>query len=975
MAETRQCPKCGAELAPSALEGLCPRCMGRIVFGTSPATLSPQAAAPDVPSPASSAAQPSTLDPQPLVGHYKLLQKIGEGGFGIVYMAEQLEPVQRKVALKLIKAGMDTQEVVARFEAERQALALMDHPNIARVLDAGATDTGRPYFVMELVNGIPITEFCDKAQLSTTERLQLFIKVCHAVQHAHQKGIIHRDIKPSNVLVTLQDGEPLPKVIDFGVAKALGQKLTEKTLFTAFQNLVGTPAYMSPEQAELSGLDVDTRSDIYSLGVLLYELLTGVTPFSKETLDKAALDEVRRIIRETEPPRPSTRLQTLGDKLVEVAKRRNTEPAALSRFVRGDLDWIVMKCLEKERARRYETTNGLATDIECHLNHEPVSAAAPGKLYRAGKFVRRHKVGLAMAAALVLLLLAGTVVSTWQAVRASRAEARDRAARMRAETGAQFLKDMLEGVGPSVALGRDTTLLREILDKTARQVGRNLQDQPDVQAELRRTMGGVYTALEQFAEAEAMHTNALGVQEKLFGRQSLEVAATLNGLMEVLWNQGRLAEAEKAERESLVIRQRLRGPEHLDVANSLNNLAVVLRDEQRHGEAEPMFREALRLERKLLTNDNARVAETLTALSSLLWQTSRLPEAEEMDREALAMFQQLNGAESLEVALALNNLGTVLRTAGKLDDAEPVLRQAMELNEKMLGERHSVAVKAHYNLAGVLWEAGKLPEAESLYRGVLAVWQQPGEARVEVAHTLNNLGTVLRDAGRLAEAEAIHREALAMYRKLSPEHLGIPVSYHNLAYVMQDGGRTNEAELNFREAIERLQRMGDAQRAWLANALNNLAVLLRDTGRLTDAEPLARQALEIRRKVLDTNSPPLALSLETVASLLQRQGKPGEAEPLARECLAIRERRLPNHWRKYHAQAALGAILSQQSKFAEAEPLLREGYNGMAAQHERIPAHAKGHLEHAGQQLIGLYEAWGRLDQAAEWKKKMGSVP
>ncbi len=355
-----------------------------------------------------------------MIGRYKLLEKIGEGGFGVVYMAEQVEPVQRKVAVKIIKPGMDTRQVIARFEAERQALALMDHPNIAKVLDAGATEAGRPYFVMELVRGIPITDYCDQKSLSTAERLPLFIQVCRAVQHAHQKGIIHRDVKPGNVLVTLHDGRPVPKVIDFGVAKALGQKLTDKTLFTGFAQMLGTPAYMSPEQAELSGLDVDTRSDIYSLGVLLYELLTGVTPFDKETFAKAAMDEIRRMIRETEPPIPSTRLQTLGESLTDVAKRRRTEPATLRRLIRGDLDWIVMRCLEKDRRRRYETANGLARDLERHLNREPVSAAAPSWTYLATKFIHRHRAVLATCSALLLLLLAGAGVSTIEAVRANR---------------------------------------------------------------------------------------------------------------------------------------------------------------------------------------------------------------------------------------------------------------------------------------------------------------------------------------------------------------------------------------------------------------------------------------------------------------------------------------------------------------------------------------------------------------------------
>jgi WD40 repeat protein/serine/threonine protein kinase len=355
------------------------------------------------------------------IGRYKLLQQIGEGGFGIVYMAEQTEPVQRKVALKIIKAGMDTREIIARFEAERQALALMDHPNIAQVHDGGATETGRPYFVMELVRGVPITAYCDQANLTTRKRLELFIKVCRAVQHAHQKGVIHRDLKPGNVLVTLHDGEAVPKVIDFGVAKALGQKLTDKTLFTRFEQMVGTPAYMSPEQASLGGLDIDTRSDIYSLGVLLYELLTGVTPLDDETLRQRALDEIRRMIRETDPPRPSMRLSTLGERLVQVAKHRQAEPTALSRLLRGDLDWIVLKALEKDRRRRYETANGLAADIQRFLENEPVTAVAPSASYRLRKFVRRNRTIVKLAAAIVALLLGGITASTWLAILATRA--------------------------------------------------------------------------------------------------------------------------------------------------------------------------------------------------------------------------------------------------------------------------------------------------------------------------------------------------------------------------------------------------------------------------------------------------------------------------------------------------------------------------------------------------------------------------
>ena len=441
MAERRVCARCGTALKAYAGGRLCPSCLlrgGLPIDGGAASVTTPSA-------PGCALSLPHafgdnellavTEKPGDKIGHYKLLQQIGEGGCGVVYMAEQQEPIRRKVAFKVIKVGMDTRQVIARFEAERQALALMDHPNIAKVLDAGATETGRPYFVMELVRGQRITGYCDENSLSTEERLGLFMQVCHAIQHAHQKGIIHRDIKPSNILVTVVDGKPVPKVIDFGIAKAVSQQLTDKTVFTAFEHFIGTPAYMSPEQAALSGVDVDTRSDIYSLGVLLYELLTGHTPFDPRTLVGAGVNEMRRVIREQEPPRPSTRLSTLdAAERTTVAKRRQAEPAELRRLVRGDLDWIVMKCLEKDRGRRYESANNVALDIAHHLQHEPVTAAAPSTVYRAQKFVRRHRTGLAMASALLLLLAAGVVVSTWQAVRATRAESKEKIQRAHAES-------------------------------------------------------------------------------------------------------------------------------------------------------------------------------------------------------------------------------------------------------------------------------------------------------------------------------------------------------------------------------------------------------------------------------------------------------------------------------------------------------------------------------------------------------------
>jgi serine/threonine protein kinase len=427
------------------------------------------------------------------IGRYKLLEKIGEGGCGVVYVAQQEEPVRRRVALKVIKLGMDTRSVVARFEAERQALALMDHPNIAKVLDAAATETGRPYFVMELVRGVKITDYCDQKSLPTSQRLELFIQVCRAVQHAHQKGIIHRDLKPSNILVTVNDGAAVPKVIDFGIAKATQRELTDKTVYTQFQQFIGTPAYMSPEQAEMTSIDIDTRADIYGLGVLLYELLTGKTPFDSKELLGAGLDAMRRTIREKEPARPSTRLSTMvAADLTAIARRRQTEPPKLLNVVRGDLDWIVMKCLEKDRTRRYETANGLGEDVTRHLRDQPVLVRPPGMLYRFRKLVRRNKLMFAAGAAVAIALVVGLGFSTWmflqeQATRKRAVGAekvlnqlrrQDQTQAIKTKEVAHFIKDLLDAIGPSVAQRLDTNQAKEllgnakeILDKTSEHAG------------------------------------------------------------------------------------------------------------------------------------------------------------------------------------------------------------------------------------------------------------------------------------------------------------------------------------------------------------------------------------------------------------------------------------------------------------------------------------------------------------------------
>jgi eukaryotic-like serine/threonine-protein kinase len=692
------------------------------------------------------------------IGRYKLLQQIGEGGCGVVYMAEQEEPVRRRVALKVIKLGMDTRQVVARFEAERQALALMDHPNIAKVFDAGATETGRPYFVMELVRGIKITDYCDENHLGTEQRLRLFVQVCQAIQHAHQKGIIHRDIKPSNVLVADHDGVPVPKIIDFGIAKATtDQRLTDKTLFTAFEQFIGTPAYMSPEQARMSGLDIDTRTDIYSLGVLLYELLTGKTPFDPQDLLAAGLDEMRRTISETEPPQPSTRLSTMPEaELTTAAKHRRTEPAKLGSLIRGDLDWIVMKALEKDRARRYETANGLAADILRHMNCEPVVARPPSRLYEFQKTVRRHKFGFAAAAALILVLLAGVLVSMWQAIRATKAVREQSRLRQVAETKesksqqvARLLKDMLRSAGPDVALGRDTTLLRGILDRTTASANTYLTNQPEVQGELLSISGGAYASIGEYAKAEAAYRQALAIRRKVLGKDHPELAATLVGLADMLAGAGRHAESEVLFRESLQIRRKVYGNEDWIVAGCLNNMTGPLAAQGKLAEAEAISREALAMKRKLLSNDLAAVS---------IWTNA--------DQALAAKRQSLANGDG-EVAISLRDLGLVLRTRGKLAEAESMLGEALATFRRALGDQHPEVAFTLNGLSDVLARVGRLAEAETAQREALAIQRKLYDANSShLVGTINGLEYILKQEGKVEEARALSTELQAMQRSL-----------------------------------------------------------------------------------------------------------------------------------------------------------------------------------------------------------------
>ncbi len=783
---------------------------------------------------------PSAERPGTQIGPYKLLEQIGEGGFGIVFMAEQAAPVRRKVALKILKPGMDTRQVVARFEAERQALALMDHPSIAHVFDGGATPSGRPYFVMELVRGVPITEFCDQNQLAPRQRLELFIPVCQAVQHAHQKGIIHRDLKPSNILVVMHDTTPVVKVIDFGVAKALGQQLTDKTLFTGFAQLVGTPLYMSPEQAGQSGLDIDTRSDIFSLGVLLYELLTGTTPFNRERFKLAAFDEILRIIREEEPPKPSTRLSELdtapalqnghetpreqiGSRsvatttLASVAAFRGTEPAKLTKLVRGELDWIVMKALEKDRNRRYETANGFAADIQHYLNDEAVVACPPSTTYRLRKFTRRHRVPLTVAAAFLLLLVAGAVVSTYQAIRiraeqentlAQKLEAdrqRNRAERERdravaaeqkaltearkSEQVAAFMTDMLNGVGPSVALGRDTAMLREILDRTTRRLDQ-MKGQPAVEADLRTVLGGVYYDLGDYQIAEEMHRAALVLRRELLGSKHADVARSLVSLGEALRKQARFDDAKRLFTEALSIQRELLPEGDPAIGLTLFHLGMVYNVMWNGAEAEGYFREALVIARH---HSHWSIAGVLDQLALSLTYQRKYSEAEPFARECVEMRRKQSPSGGPGLATALHNLGFLLREHGRVAEAEPFFREALEIRRKCLGRYHQEPIVTLIIFSESLRRQGNLEEAAQLACEVIALSNEPAspaDLRRFAGSAYGVLASVRSEQGRTDEAIAANRKVI----ELKPKH---GHGYNGLAWLL-----ATCADVRFRDPSE-----------------------------------------------------------------------------------------------------------------------------------------------------------------------------
>jgi serine/threonine protein kinase len=916
------------------------------------------------------------------IGRYRVLEKIGEGGFGVVYMAEQEEPVRRKVALKVIKLGMDTRQVVARFEAERQALALMDHPGIAKVHDAGATPSGRPFFVMELCQGKSITEYCDGNRLPLRDRLGLFVQVCQAVQHAHQKGLIHRDIKPSNILVSTVDGSPVAKVIDFGIAKATEARLTEKTFFTENKQLIGTPEYMSPEQAEGSQ-DIDTRSDVYSLGVLLYELLTGSTPFSSHELRSAAYAEIQRIIREVDPPRPSTRLSQAADTIASVAANRRTEPRRLGTIIRGELDWIVMKALDKARGRRYASASDFAVDIERYLGNEPVSARPATALYRWGKFARRNKALVAGSGAVLLTLVVGLATTTAMYFRADEARAAEATERRRAQTKSEttqaindFLtQDLLAAPNPWEGGGRNVTVA-ETLDKAAAKVRTRFTGKPDVEASVRATLGESYRSLGLFREAQPHYDRALELRSSRGDDDEADLAETLRMQAANMQSMGLFKEAEPVCRDALTRKTKLFGAESVPVADTLEGLADIQNGQSLYTEAEKSLREALRIrestpaEAPAQQGGDTALARLTSTLGSSLHYQGKYEEGEKQKLKALDMFKAATGERSPQVAQVLSDLGTVYFEMDRFDESERYFRLSLPLLIELLGPEHAIVLINQRSLANTLSFQGKEAEAEPIFKEVLEISERTlGATHPDTLGTINSFATMMLRSKRHSEAEPLLASLLERSTKALGEKHAETLKYaSNLAWCEAHLKKSADAERHFRMAVEGFESTLGPTHPNTIGSKDGLAQFLAGEKQWLESAKYDQEVLDGRAAAGIPEDLDTARILSRMGQNLVRGGEFQRARaPLTRSVELCRQGFKPGDWRTATAEWRLGDCLSKLGLNSEAESLLLEGVKHLREDKETPP----GSLAAGLQRLMEHYRRTGQTEKAAEVAKEL----
>jgi tetratricopeptide (TPR) repeat protein/predicted Ser/Thr protein kinase len=820
--------------------------------------------------------EPAAVPDHP-IGPYRLLKELGRGGMGVVYLAARAdEQYQKRVAIKVIKAGMDGAEVVRHFRRERQILAGLDHPNIARLLDGGATEDGLPYLVMEYIQGQPLHSYCDSQKLPIVERLKIFQQVCSAVACAHRNLIVHRDLKPSNILVT---AEGVPRLLDFGIAKLLNPELSGDA--PTATGLAMTREYASPEQAR--GEPVTTSSDVYSLGVLLYELLTGRRPYRLKTRQPL---EVLKAVCEEEPEKPSTavgRTEDLTDgsptgaiTTEEVSVTRKGTRQKLRRRLSGDLDNIALMALRKEPQRRYASVEALSEDIRRYLEGRPVTARKGTVAYRMGKYVRRHALGVTVAAVFVVLLMGFSVSMAIQSARLARE--RDTAAKERdkAEKVSAFLVDLFRVSDPSEAKG-NTITAREILDKGAEKIAGELEEQPAVKAALMDTMGRVYGALGLYDKAILLLEDALTLRRQALGNDHRDVAASLNNLANVRFDKGDYAGSEPLYREALAMRRKFLGNEHPDVAKSLNNLANVLTEKGDYAGAEALYREALAMKRKLLGNEHPDVAKSLNNLANVLDQKGDYAGAEALYREALAMKRKLLGDEHPDVAMSLDNLAVVLSEKGDYAGAEALDREALAMHRKLLGNEHPNVAWSLNNLASVLDHEGDYAGAEALLREALVMRIKLGDEHPNVAQGLSILGQALYHQHRLAEAEKTLRESLELRRKtLPPDHPDLAETLIGLGEVLAAEGQAQEAEAMLRQALEIRRKTLPKDHPGVAEAESALGACLTRLGKFDEAESLLLASYPILRSK-QSASPSTEEAGRHLVELYEAWGKPDQA--------------------------------------------------------------------------------------------------
>jgi serine/threonine protein kinase/tetratricopeptide (TPR) repeat protein len=863
------------------------------------------------------------------IGPYQLVKKIGEGGMGQVWLAQQTAPLQRQVALKLIRWGAYDDTLLHRFQAERQSLAVMDHPSIAKVFDAGATQAGQPYFVMEYVAGLPITDYCDQKKLKIRDRLELFVKVCEGVQHAHQKAIIHRDLKPANILVAEVDGRPVPRIIDFGLAKAINRDVAEVTLNTRIGDLVGTPGYMSPEQCDPAARDIDTRADVYSLGVVLYVLLTGSVPFETKEWKDQPFDEILRRLREQDPVRPSTKINADHQTASSAAAARATEPKQLVRDLRGDLDWITMKAVDRDRARRYPTATDLAADIRRYLNHEAVLAVPPSLSYRAHKFARRYRGALITASVFALVLIAAAVISIRQSIRATKEAAV-------AQGVNDFLRnDLLAQASAATQAGPrakpDPDLkVRTALDRAAERIEGKFAKQPEVEAAIRDTIGQTYTDLGLHPEAAKQLERALDLRRRVLGAEHPDTLRTMSNLAAVYDLEGKNPQAETMDSQILEIRRRVLGPDNPDTLKSMMHLAFVYNEEGKYAQAEALQRQTLEIKRRVLGPEHPDTLASIYTLAIVYEREGKYAQAEQLNSQALEIRRRVLGPEHPATLASMNNLAIDYQDEGKYAQAEGLDTQALEIERRVLGPEHRNTLNSMNNLAIVYWWEGKYAQAEALFSQTLEIRRRVlGPEHPATLNSMNNLAGDYADEGKYAQAEALFNQTLGIERRvLGPEH------------------------------------------PYTLDTVNSLVVDYQKQGKYALAETYAAQVLATRRRVFGPEQPNTILSESDLALADLSQGKFVQSEPLARESVELCQKTQPDDWQRFRAESLLGASLVGQKKYAEAEPLLLEGYQGMLARKPRISSSDLYHLQLANQWIVRLYKDWGKPQKAAEIEKE-----